>query len=167
MPTRRLGLKAALSVLVVMVLVLSSLPAMAKVGETYYCAVTGLTVHSKANTRSAALGTLSLSDKVVHVSTKNGMWRIRAKGGEGFVKPKNKKGDRNLVLQPYEKNGVYVVKGTKRLALRESPDKGATVQGVVKRYGAVKLTQLDGYWGYVTSQDGIRGWVRMKFLRPV
>ena len=167
MRTRRSYPKAVLSLLVALLLLLASLPAMAKAGQTYYCVVEGLSVYQKASTKSASVGTLGMSDPVIHLGTRKGMWRIRANGGEGYVKPKSNKGDPHLALKPLKKDGVYVVKGVKRLALRAEPVKSSAAQGVVRRYAAVKLKKVDGYWGYVVSQDGSAGWTRLRYLKSV
>lgn len=167
MPRRRSYPKTMVSLVVVLLLVLSSMPAMAKKGQTYYCVVEGLTVYQKASTKSASVGTLGMSDPVIHLGTRKGMWRVRARGGEGYVKPKSSKGDFHLASKPLQKDGVYVVKGIKRLALRAEPVKSAAAQGVVRRYTAVKLKKVDGYWGYVVSQDGSAGWARLRYLKSV
>ena len=161
------GPKALACLAVVLAMVLGAIPAMAKVGQAYYCAVEQLSVHKRANVNSVAVDTLKRGEKVVHLSTKNGLWRVQIASGEGFVKPKTKKGDRNLVEKPYKKDGIYVVKGTKRAILRESPSTAAAALDALKRYTAVKLTKLDGYWGYVTTQNGTKGWIRLKFISPV
>lgn len=155
-----------LAAVLLLSLLFAAIPAAAKVGQVYYTVIDGLNVHEKANGKSEVLGVLHRDDPVIHLSTRNGMWRVRAKGGEGFVKPRTQQGDPNLTLEAFEQEGVYKIKGISHAPVRVEADKSSKKIGTFKRGTLVQLKRLSGYWGYVHDKTGNAGWVRLKFLKP-
>lgn len=151
--------------LFVLVLTLSACisPAFAKVGKTYASRVEGLRIHEKANGGSAQIGRLTRGQKVVHLASSKGWWKIQtADGKKGYVY--------NSYLKPVEptwvKNGYYKVYKITKATLRSGPRSEAAKSGELKRGTIVRLLSKQGNWGKVKASSGKSGWVQLKYLTP-
>lgn len=130
---------------------------LAKKGDGYYVAVSGLNLRSSPAMEDNIIRSLKKNTKLVFISEKYGWWRVQyAKGKYGYV-------DRQfLTRKNVPKTGTY--KTTARLSLRTAPKTSATRITTIGKGKKVRVTQLNGDWVYVTYGSR-EGWVAAKYLK--
>ncbi len=153
------------AVLVALTLVsVFTVPAFAKVGQTYESRVQGLRAHAGPNGTSEIVFKLEKGEKVIHKATSKGWWFIKTKDGkEGYVYRTYLKATGN----PIKKDALYKVYKITNLAVRKAPRSAADKLGTIRRGTTVQLKNKRGDWGYIKLSNGKQGWVQLKYLSYV
>ena len=126
-------------------LALAPLGAAAEKGKIYRSTDGGVRIREKAQSGSTIIGKLKKGEKVVHLSTKNGWWRIKtAKGLIGYVFPSNLK-----YYRTYEVGKLYKASSSKGVKVYKKASASSGVKGKLTRSYTVVLLAKSGSWGLI------------------
>lgn len=158
--------RAVTAALLVLMLLVSSLPAfavngsttMASSGSRYIVNVQGLNLRTGPGMNYGRITSLKRGTVVTYVGNTAGWWKVYTNTGlKGYV-------DRQfLAPEPTEKTGNYFVTAS-ALRIRKQPKLSSGVLGTVKKGTIVTITTLNGDWGYLAGGADVQGWVALKYV---
>lgn len=153
--------RVACVLLAVMLTVLAPSAAWAAKGKVYVCIGDGVRVRQKPVSGSQVVGRLSKGEKVVHVSTYKGWWKIRTSDNRtGYVY--------GSYLRPNNviKVGKTYKAKTSNVKIYAKANTNSTVRTKMGRNTVVVLLARKGNWGMVrVASSGRVGYVQLKYLQ--
>lgn len=157
---KQTGKRILCAVLLAVLLAGTAVPVVAQRGMTYVCMTQGLRIRRAAKSGSVIIGKMNKGQKALHLSSKNGWWRVRVAGGVvGYVWPSYLRKAGSSICR---KNAFYKVKSA--ATVRQAPRTVATKVGKLKKGKVVKLIGMQGSWGKVKAGGAKTGWVLLKKL---
>ena len=158
--------RALAAALLVLVLALSSMPAlavngsttMAEKGDRYIVNVAGLNLRTGPGMNYSRITSLKRGTTLTYVGNNGGWWKVYTSTGlKGYV-------DRQyLAPEPTEKTGNYFVTAS-ALRIRKQPKLSSGILGTVKKGAIVTITTLNGDWGYLEDGASVQGWVALQHV---
>ena len=165
MKTINARLRAVFSaILVIVFLTMTAAPALAVSGSTtlapyatsdYMVIVEGLHLRKGPGMEYAIITSLKKGTTITYLGNKYGWWQVRlADGTKGWV-------DKQFLTPVTAKTtGSYVVT-VNGLNVRQEPKTSAHSVNKLKKGEVIKITKLNGDWGYSPTAGG---WVALKYL---
>lgn len=162
MKIRKSALKMLLAAMLAALFALSPVGASATVGKYYVANGSGVRIRETPVSGSAVVGKLKKGEKVVHLGTKGGWWRIRTSDNTtGYVY--------RSYLSSYNAIKVgklYRPKSSKGMKVYARPNAKAAVKGKVSKNTTCVLLARKGSWGQIrVVSSGKVGYVPVKYLQ--